>query len=157
MDRFPNIDVQSLLGERGSFPADLPAKRTIVVAAFLKEQQPQVDRWIEALASAGVPDTPVGLAEQPEALVIELPVLSSRYRMVRRFIDGGMTRGIGIPEILARTWTTYTDVDAFRKSLSIPSPRVEVMVVSRLGEVIDRASGEPSPESVERLAQAALN
>jgi len=68
-----------------------------------------------------------------------------------------MRRAIKLEPILARTWTTYTDVEAFRKALSIPTPRVEVMIVSRLGEVIDRASGEPSEISVARIASSALD
>jgi len=157
MELFPEIESHSLMGEQFDLPADFPAKRTVVIAAFLREQQDLVDRWITALADAGVPETPLGLPPSAETVVIELPVLSKRYRMVRGRIDGTMRRAIKLEPILARTWTTYTDVEAFRKALNIPTPRVEVLIVSRLGEVIDRASGEPSEISVARIAAVALN
>ena len=156
MELFPEIEARSLLGEHFELPADFPAKRTVVIAAFLKEQQELVDRWITALTEAGVPETPLGLGAGAQAVVLELPVLSKRYRMVRGAVDGGMRRAIQLEPILARTWTTYTDVEAFRKALNIPTPRVEVMIVSRLGEVIDRASGEPSEISVARIASTSL-
>ena len=156
MNLFPEIEAQTLRGEKVGLPADLPAKRTIVVAAFQQPQQALVDRWIDAFVEEGIPPTPLGLPFDAQAAVIELPVLPSRYRMVRRFIDGGMARSIKVEEILARTWTTYTDVEKFRETLGIPKPHVEVMVVGRLGEVIDRASGEVSLTAVERLTAAAL-
>ena len=156
MQLFPEVEAKSLLGEDHSLPADLPAKRTIVIAAFLQPQQELVDRWIDALVQQGIPPTPLGLASNSGAALIELPVLPKRYRMIRGWIDGGMKRGIKLEPILARTWTAYTDVEKFREALNIPTPRVEVMVVSRIGEVIDRASGEPSEISVARIAATAL-
>ena len=156
MDLFPEIEARTLRGEKVALPADLPARRTIVVAAFQQPQQALVDRWIDAFVEEGIPPTPLGLEFDAQAAVIELPVLPSRYRMVRRFIDGGMARTIKVEEILARTWTAYTDVEKFREALSIAKPQVEVMVVSRLGEVIDRTSGEVSLSAVERLTASAL-
>lgn len=153
---FPEIEVKSLLGESASFPADLPARRTIVVAAFLQDQQALVDRWINALVTEGVPGTPLD-ADDLDAVVIELPVLPSRYSMARRFIDGGMARTIAVPEVLARTWTAYTNVDEFRTATGIPTKRVEAMVVTRVGSIVARAHGEPSLLDVDILARAALD
>jgi hypothetical protein len=156
MDLFPELEVKSLLGEPASFPADLPARRTIVVAAFVQDQQALVDRWINALVDEGVPGTPLD-ADDLDAVVIEMPVLPSRYSMVRRFIDGGMARSIAAPDVLARTWTAYTNVDEFRKATGIPTKRVEAMVVNRVGSIIARAHGEPSLLDVDILARAALD
>jgi hypothetical protein len=36
---------------------------------------------------------------------VEVPVLSTGWRPARRLIDGGMTAGIGDPDVLARTIT----------------------------------------------------
>ena len=59
-------------------------------------------------------------------------------------IDGGMTAGIGNPDILARTITLYTDVGAFQRALGIPSSEeVHVFVVEPSGAILARASGEP--------------
>ena len=59
-------------------------------------------------------------------------------------IDGGMTAGIGDPDVLARTITVYTDVRAFQAALGIPgSDDVHALVVRRDGTVLAHASGEP--------------
>jgi hypothetical protein len=156
MDLFPELDVKSLLGESATFPSDLPARRTIVIAAFLQEQQALVDRWIDALTAEGVPGSPLD-QDDLDSVVIELPVLPSRYSMARRFIDGGMSRSIAKPYVLARTWTAYTNVDNFRKATGVPTKRVEAMVVNRVGAILARAHGEPSLLDVDILARTALD
>jgi hypothetical protein len=157
VDLFPDIKARSLTGREFSLPGELPAMRTVVIAAFQQPQQALVDRWIDALVDEGLPATPLGLEDDSPTAIIELPVLPSRYRFTRRFIDGGMARSIKLEPILARTWTTYSDPEAFREALSIPSPRVTVMVVTKLGEVTERASGEPTDADVKRIATVALS
>jgi hypothetical protein len=89
--------------------------------------------------------------------VIEVPVLSGRWKPVRRFIDGGMTSGIGDPDVLARTITVYTDVGAFQHSLEIPdSSEVHALVVTRDGQVLARGKGDPDDSSWAVLASALL-
>jgi hypothetical protein len=76
--------------------------------------------------------------------VVEIPALSTGWRPVRRFIDGGMTTGIGDPDVLARTITVYTDVGALCRSLAIPSSEdVWAFVVTRDGAVLARGHGDP--------------
>jgi hypothetical protein len=72
---------------------------------------------------------------------------------VRRFIDGGMTVGIGDPDVLARTITDYTDVGAFQWSLSIPgSNDVHALVVDRNGTIVARSCGGPDDTSWAAIA-----
>jgi hypothetical protein len=76
--------------------------------------------------------------------VVELPVLATAWRPVRRFIDGGMTSGIGDPDVLARTITIYTDVSRFQRSLAITGgDEVHALVVTRDGTVLARGAGDP--------------
>jgi hypothetical protein len=70
--------------------------------------------------------------------------LATGWRPVRRFIDGGMTAGIGDPDVLARTITVYTDVARFQRSLAIRgSEEVHALVVTRDGSILARGSGDP--------------
>jgi hypothetical protein len=141
---FPQVRGRSLLGAELELPRDLPAELTIVVIAFQQWHQARVDRWIARAVAAGVPATPRLAAGRLPVAVVELPVLSAAWRPVRRFIDGGMTAGIGDPDILARTITVYTNVGAFRDALGIPdSSDVHAMVVRPDGTILARAAGEP--------------
>ena len=143
-ESFPDVAGRTLLGVDARLPADLPADRTLVVVAFQRWHQARVDRWIARAVAAGVPPTPRGEDEPMHLAVVELPVLSSQWRPVRRFIDGGMTSGIGDPDVLARTITVYTDAGAFRRSLGIPDNEdVWAYVVTRDGAILACSHGEP--------------
>jgi hypothetical protein len=146
--RFPHVRGRSLLGLDMTLPGDLPAERTLVVVAFQRWQQAVVERWIERGVDAGIPPTIRGRTEPLPVAVIEMPVLGSAWRPVRRFIDGGMTAGIGDPDVLARTITVYTDVAAFQRALGIPgSAEVHALVVTRDGTLVARGSGDPDVTS----------
>jgi hypothetical protein len=155
--RFPDVAGRTLLGLDVMLPAELPAERTLVVVAFQRGHQGQVDRWIERAVGAGVPGTPRGKEQPMPVGVVEVPALSGQWRPVRRFIDGGMTSSIGDPDVLARTITVYTDVSAFRGSLAIPSSDdVWALVVTRDGSILERAHGDPDDASWEAVAAALL-
>jgi hypothetical protein len=143
--RFPTVTGRSLLGAELSLPRDFPAERTLAVVAFRQWHQARVDRWIAWAVANGVPPTPRGFTGVLPTAVVELPVLGNAWRPVRRFIDGGMTSGIGDQDVLARTITIYTDVGRFQRSLVIPgSQEVHALVVTRDGTVLARGAGEPT-------------
>ncbi len=146
--RFPAVAGRSLLGVELALPGDLPAHRTLVVVAFQQRQQAGVDRWIARAVAAGVPATIRDTAGIMPVAVVEVPVLSGRWRPVRRFIDGGMTAGIGDPDVLARTITVYANVAAFQRSAAIPgSGEVQALVVTREGAILARGHGDPDDAS----------
>jgi len=154
---FPAVDGRTLLGANVALPADFPADRTLVVVAFQRGQQSRVDRWIERAVGAGVPPTTRGATGSIRAAVVEVPVLSTQWRPVRRFIDGGMTAGIGDPDVLARTITVYTDVAAFQRFLAIPSSNdVHALVVDRDGTILVRGRGDPDDTSWSAIAAGLL-
>ena len=145
---FPAVAGRTLLGANVALPADFPADRTLAVLAFQRGQQTRVDRWIELAVAAGVPPTTRGATGSIPVAVVEVPVLSTQWRPVRRFIDGGMTASIGDPDVLARTITVYTDVAAFQRLLAIPSSNdVHALVVDRDGAILARGYGDPDDTS----------
>ena len=142
--RFPAVTGRTLLGTELALPRDFPAERTLAVVAFRQWHQARVDRWIARAVAGGVPPTPRGIAGVLPAAVVELPVLATGWRPVRRFIDGGMTAGIGDPDVLARTITIYTDVGRFQRAVAIPgSDEVHALVVTRDGTILARGAGDP--------------
>jgi hypothetical protein len=148
---FPDVTGRDLLGNEYRLPGEFPAEVSIAVIAFKQSQQGQVDAWISRLAEEGIPQTPhgrTGLAE----VILELPVLSGRYQVVRRFIDGGMAASIRDPDILARTITVYGSVDGLCEPVGITSREsVSVRVVRRDGSVVWGTTGEVSESAVADL------
>ena len=152
---FPRVDGRSLDGVDVPLPMGLPAQRTLCLVAFRQWHQGCVDRWIAHIEAAGVPGSPMDLKPGDDSCVVEIPVIGTQWRLGRRFIDGGMATSIGVPRVLARTITVYTDVGTFQRSLGIAgSADVVAMVVARDGEVLARADGEPTQEYVALITAA---
>jgi hypothetical protein len=152
--QFPSLDAKSLLGVTKRLPDDLPAERTLLLLAFRQWQQRQVDAWIVRAAEAGwAPD--LSTATGPvRGAVIEVPCLARHWSIGRAVIDGGMARSIGIPEVLARTWTAYTDVGRVQRALGIASSdNIWVGVLAPTGDVVVEAFGDPTPASWDAVAQ----
>lgn len=153
--RFPVVRGRSLLGLEVTLPQDFPAELTLAVVAFQRWHQEVVDRWIARAVAAGIPPTSRGATMPMPVAVVEVPVLATGWRPVRRFIDGGMTAGIGNPDVLARTITVYTNVAAFQRSLAIPgSEYVHAFVVRRDGTILAHGRGEPDHTSWEAIRAA---
>ena len=151
---FPEVTGRDLLGHEYRLPTDFPAPLSIAVIAFKQWHQGQVDQWISRLAERGFPQTPHGRTDL-DRVILELPVISGRYQVARRFIDGGMAASIRDPEILARTITIYGSVDRLCEPLGITSREtVSVRVVRRDGTVVWGTTGLVSEESVEDLVAA---
>jgi hypothetical protein len=153
--RFPAVTGRTLLGAELALPRDFPAERTLAVVAFRQWHQARVDRWIARAVADGVPPTPRGRSGALPTAVVELPVLATAWRPVRRFIDGGMTSGIGDRDILARTITIYTDVGGFQRSLAIRGgDEVHALVVTRDGTILARGSGDPRDDEWDGILAA---
>lgn len=153
---FPRVEGRSLAGDVVALPGGLPAEKTLCLLAFQQRHQGCVDRWIAIAEAAGIPGSPMDMALGDTTCVLELPVISTKWNLGRRFIDGGMTASIKVPRVLARTVTIYTDVGALQSALGIPdSSVVQACVVEPTGEVLVRVPGEPTPGAWD-LINAAL-
>lgn len=143
---------RDLLGAKKELPGDLPATRTYVIAAFLRDQQGAVDRWISALADRGVADSPLDPAFTGENVVLEFPVLGSKWFLFQRRFDASMAAYIKNPRVLARTWTFYTNVDHFCRSTRIETTsQVSAMALDKSGNVLSLVTGEVDASKIAQL------
>jgi hypothetical protein len=107
----PRVAGRNLHYERVQFPDDLRGRPALLLIAFLRHQQADIDTWL-----ARLPELEGGIAD---LLVLELPVLSRGYLWMRPYIDGGMRSGIPDSAARTRTVTIYTNKKAFRKALGL--------------------------------------
>ena len=135
LGRFPRVEGSNLEGDRFVLPADFGGDMNVVLVAFKREQQHDVDTWmpwLERIAEAN-----------PGLRVYELPTLGRRYRLMRSFIDGGMRSGIPDRAVRAATITLYIDKSPFRRALALPDEdRIYVLLVDREGRVHWRTDGD---------------
>lgn len=153
---FPPLSGQSLQGESRLIPAHLPAHRTLVLLAFKQSQQRDVDAWMAVADSKGwLPDLSKPQAQTLQWATIEVPCISRRWGLVRRFIDGGMATAIANPAVLARTWTVYTDVDRVQRALGIvDSANIWVGVLDTGGRVLAHVMGLPNEDACSVITAA---
>lgn len=132
--RFPRVEGRNLEGRHFALPMDFEGERNVVLVAFRREQQADVDSWLPFLKETA--------ARRPDLRVYELPTLNRRYSLMRGFIDGGMQRGI--PELATReaTITLYIHKAPFRQALGITTEaHITTFLVTRDGRVLWRADG----------------
>jgi hypothetical protein len=132
--RFPRL-IASNLEKRGfTLPDDLEGSRNLLLVAFQRDQQQQVDTWLREMKRFEKLD--------PEFRYYELPIIQSPNRLVRWFIDTGMRRGIPDQKARSRTITLYIDKQPFLKALGIADEnRIYGFLVNRSGQVLWRAQG----------------
>lgn len=143
--QFPKVEGSNLEGRRFSLPTDFAGELNIVLVAFRREQQNDVDTWVPFLKATA--------AKHPTVRAYELPTLNRSYRMVRGFIDGGMARGIPEKATRETTITLYIDKTPFKKALGINTEdAIVALLVSRDGRVLWRADGRHTADAAADLA-----
>lgn len=142
--RFPALRVRDLEGTEHVIPHGLSGGPHVLILAFQRWHQDLADMWkphLEALA-----ERHLGME------VWEVPSLSKGYRLFRSGIDGGMRAGIPDPDVRRHTLTTYTDLDALRAELDLPSlETIYVFLVDCEGAILWRAEGEPTQQLLDAL------
>jgi len=124
-------------------PNDFPGTRTLVLLAFVREQQADVDTWTAGL----------GL-DKPNNTIpwIEMPLINNPGMFMRWFINTGMRGGIPSEQARAHVWTVYTDKKAFMEASRLPSEKeIYALVVDRAGAIIAVEAGGYSKPAADRL------
>jgi len=93
--RFPRMQVKNLSDEIRMLPADFPGERTLLLIAFQREQQDNLDDW-SARLNLRNPGAPAWL---------ELPVIDDPGTLLRWFVDVGMKNGIADSFVRSRVFS----------------------------------------------------
>jgi hypothetical protein len=147
LGKMPSIKTETLAERELTLPQELPGEKSLVFMAFEREQQKNVDTWINGmkLTDSAIP-------------WIETPVINPQNRFFRAFINGGMRRGITDQKSRERTITLYTDRNALLKAMGLPeiTSVIYAVVVDRAGNVLASVEGDFTVEKANSLI-AALN
>lgn len=143
---FPQVNGNSLAKRKFSLPADFEGELNVVVIAFKRKQQEDVDTWTPHLRPLTV--------DHPGLRVYELPVLPRSLTLMRGVINGGMSGGIPDSAVRAATITLYINKTPFKRALAIQNEdSIEVVLVDRAGTIYWRATGVFQEEALLELAQ----
>lgn len=132
--RFPKVEASNLDKRQLHLPGDFEGDRNLLLVAFERHQQKDVDTWLREMK---------GFEElDPNFRYYELPTIERPNVLTRWFIDSGMRRGIPDRRARERTITLYLDKKLFCEALQIPDQKkIYEFLVNRNGEVLWRSDG----------------
>ncbi|GAB4573200.1 MAG: hypothetical protein Kow0077_14890 [Anaerolineae bacterium] len=132
--RFPPVEGRNLQGRRFRLPEDFGGTYNIVLIAFQRYHQADVESWLPLLKRLR--------REYADLHIYELPTLWEMPPLRRLMLDMGMRMGIPDRATREMTITLYLDKAQFRQSLEIPTENeIVVLMVDRAGRVLWRTSG----------------
>lgn len=138
---FPTAKGSNLEGKEFILPADFEGDLNLVLVAFQREQQADVDTWLPVAEE---------LEGKYEGLrYYELPTIRKVNRAYQWFINNGMRMGIKDPKARERTITLYLDKRGFRGALGLPHEgTIYALLVNSNGEVFWMVQGVSSKAKV---------
>jgi len=131
---FPSVKAANLEKRDFSLPADFEGDRNLLLVAFERGQQKDVDTWLREMKRFEELD--------PGFHYYELPTIERPNTFTRWFIDTGMRRGIPDRKARERTITLYLDKKSFCDALLISNQKkIYQFLVDRNGKVLWRSEG----------------
>lgn len=131
---FPRVRAANLERRPVVLPDDFAGGRNLILIAFQREQQFDIDTWISVAKRQ--------MQRHRDFRFYELPTISRRIPLTRWWLDGAMRAGIPDPVAREATITLYLDKAAFRRALQLPrEDTIYALVVDRAGRVLWRAEG----------------
>jgi hypothetical protein len=134
--KLPMLHARDLNGHRRILPDDLPAKKTLLLIAFKRQQQESVDSWIGGL-DLNSPHNNISW--------LELPLLHKGWKWIAPWINQGMRYGITEKKLRAHVVTIYTDRSSFLKAMGLTSTQlIAAVVVDPDGRILETVLGDYS-------------
>ena len=145
---FPVIQATSLDGAKLRLPQNFSGRLNLVLIAFSREQQPEVDTWVPAARQTE--------AQHGEFHYYELAATSRNNFLYRWWFDAALRSNTPDNNMRGRTLTAYASRHSLRKMLHIANEKqVVALLVDREGKIYWRADG-PLTEQAKTAIQAAL-
>lgn len=143
---FPTLKASNLENQKFTLPRDFAGERNLLLIAFKREQQKNVDTWLRGMKR---------FSTSSDFRYYELPTIGKLNPIARWFINHGMRNGIPDRKARARTITLYVDKAAFKKALNLSDENhIYAILVDRAGRVYWRAEGDFDKAKADSLKQA---
>lgn len=146
---FPNLTGIDLEGNEKKLPQSFVGDLNIVVVAFKREQQSNVDTWIKA--------TEVILKENPQINFYEIPLIYELNTFSRAWINNGMRFGVPDPVARKRTITVYTDRNKFFEITKMKEENIYTLLLNKDGKILWQVEGVADQSKIKNLLKAINN
>lgn len=146
---FPKIVGIDLDGKKQELPAVFKNKLNLVIVAFKREQQLEVDTWIKAVEPM--------LKENKNLSFYEIPLIYELSAFNRMWVNNGMRFGISDKIARKRTITVYTNREEFFKITGMKKDEIYSLLIDDSGKILWRREGVASDNKINDLKKFVLN
>lgn len=147
---FPKLTAINLEGDKISIPGDLVGKKKLILIAFERKQQQDINTWLSASLDL--------VEAHPELSVYELPVIKEMNVFIRFNINNGMRYGIDSKSQREHTLTVYIDKDQFNSSLDIETNKeIICFLLDENNRIIYREAGLADTQKIQKLEKLLVN
>lgn len=140
---FPKVSGIDLDGKKQDLPDVFKNKLNLVVVAFKREQQTEVNTWIKALE-------PI-LKENSKLSFYEIPLIYELSTFKRMWVNNGMRFGIPDKVARTRTITVYTNREEFFGITKMKEDKIYALLIDDSGKILWSSEGEADNEKVKAL------
>lgn len=143
---FPKVNGSNLEGKEVNIPVDLEGKTKLLLVAFKREQQDDVNTWLSSTVDL--------LKKYPDFSVYEIPTIKEMNFLMRFNINNGMRYGIPSEEQREKTITLFIDKEKFKKALAIESEdEIHAFLLNENHEILWRTQGLSSECSMNEIEE----
>ncbi len=140
---FPKVNGIDLEGKTQELPTVFKNKFNLVIVAFKRQQQEQVDTWIKTIE-------PI-LKENSNLNFYEIPLIYELSAFKRMWVNNGMRLGIAQDEARKRTITVYTNRDEFFKIMQMQENEIYALLIDNSGKILWKKAGIADSQKLESL------
>jgi hypothetical protein len=140
---FPQVSGIDLQGATQELPKAFKNEFNLVIVAFKREQQEQVNTWIVAIESI--------LKEKQNLSFFEIPLIYELSNLKRFWVNNGMRFGIQDEVARKRTITVYTNRDEFFKITKMKEDEIYALLLDKNGKILWQAEGVANDSKIKSL------
>ena len=144
-DHFPRILGINLEGKELKLPETFNKKLNLVIVAFKREQQKDVNSWINA--------TKPIIAKKTEFSFFEIPVIFELSAPKRFWLNNAMRFGIKDKISRQNTITIYTNRKKFYKVTNMKEDFIYALLINNDGKILWRKKGLANKSNIRELLE----
>lgn len=143
---FPSMVGINLHGKKKAIPRSFNRKYNIVIVAFERDHQNDVNTWMESIENIVSANDDVGFYEIPLIYAMKPP---SRF-----WLNNAMRAGITDEKSRTRTITVYANKERFKTVSKMETDRIHILLLKKNGEIIFKSEGPFSDKKLKKLQNA---
>ncbi len=144
-ESFPEITGELLSYKKITIPEHCKGKVSILIVAFKRGTQPQIDSWTTPLMQE--------FSNNSDFRFLEIPMISNFYSWISGYIDNGMRGGI-VESMHKNVMTYYGPLDTYFTYFGVEDKKLcYLFLLDREGKIQFLANGESSSEQLAILFQ----